>query len=127
MAGALLELTGTRVWLVGETGPPLLGERDALDLIAEAYAADAALVAIPAARCGEAFFQLRTRVLGEIAQKLVNYGVRSAIVGDVSRHVAASEAFRDFVGEANRGRQICFVPSLDALAARLGEEGKSGP
>jgi hypothetical protein len=53
-------------------------------------------------------------------QKFVNYGVRLAIVGDISAHVAASTPFRDLVYESNRGRQVWFVADLDALDSRLG-------
>jgi hypothetical protein len=49
----------------------------------------------------------------------VSYGHRVAIVGDVSAYSASSAAFRDFVRETNRGRQIWFVASLEELAARL--------
>jgi hypothetical protein len=119
---AVYEWSGVRVWLAEEAGPPLRQERDALDLIAEASAANARLIALPVARCGDAFFRLRTRILGEVVQKLVNYGLRSAIVGDVSRWIDGSDAFRDFVREANRGRQIWFVASLAELEQRLGVE-----
>ena len=122
MPSAVYEWGGVRVWLVGEAGPPLVHARDALDLIAAASEADARFIALPAARCGDDFFRLRTRTLGEVVQKLVNYGIRSAIVGDVSRWVAESDAFRDFVREANRGRQIWFVASLAELEQRLDAE-----
>jgi hypothetical protein len=125
MPSASYEWGGVRVWLADETGPPLLRERDALELIAEASAADARLVALPAARCGDDFFRLRTRILGEVVQKLVNYGLRTAIVGDVSRWIAESDAFRDFLREANRGRQIWFVTSLAELEQRLSAEAEA--
>jgi hypothetical protein len=41
------------------------------------------------------------------------------VVGDISRHVAASNALRDFVYESNRGRHLWFVDSLDELERRL--------
>lgn len=126
MTGTLHELAGVRVWLADEAGPPLLRDRDALDLMGDAGGHDARFIAIPVARCGDDFFRLRTRILGEVLQKLVTYGVRSAIVGDVSRYVAESDAFRDFVREANRGRQIWFVATLEELAERLARESRPG-
>ena len=35
------------------------------------------------------------------------------------RYVAKSKALHDFVYESNKGRDVLFVPDLDALAARL--------
>jgi hypothetical protein len=42
-----------------------------------------------------------------------------AVVGDVSAHTAASEAFRDLVVEADRGTTLLFVADLPALQQRL--------
>ncbi len=50
----------------------------------------------------------------------MNYRIRLAIVGDVSRWVAASTAFRDLVVEAERGTDLLFVADMTALGERLG-------
>lgn len=119
MTARLLELGGVRVLLAASDGPPLRSDRDALDLLSQCYEQEAGWLALPVSRCGAEFFRLRTRILGNVAQKAVNYGVRLAIVGDVSAHVAASDALRDLVREANRGRQLCFVADLGDLRERL--------
>lgn len=113
------ELAGLRVLVVDAEGPPVAGERDAVDLIGEALGQGAALVALPVARLAPGFLDLKTRVAGEVLQKFVNYQRRIAIVGDVSEAVAASEALRDFVRESNRGRHVWFVADLAELEARL--------
>jgi hypothetical protein len=56
---------------------------------------------------------------GDIAQKVANYRRRLAIVGDISAHVAASDALRDFVHETNRGTQLWFVADVAELESRL--------
>ncbi|TMR07208.1 DUF4180 domain-containing protein [Nonomuraea turkmeniaca] len=99
-------------------GPLLRDERDALDLIGAAWGHGAAWVAVPAGRLHEDFFSLRTGVAGEIAQKFVNCRIGLAIVGDISRFTAASEALRAWVLESNRGDHIWFVHDLEELAAR---------
>jgi hypothetical protein len=48
----------------------------------------------------------------------VNYGLRLAVVGDISEPLADSEALRDFVRESNRGRQVWFVADVAGLAGR---------
>ena len=65
------------------------------------------------------FFDLRTGLAGAVLQKLVNYHLRVAIVGDVTREVAASKAFADFVTESNRGGHVWFVRDEAELEARL--------
>jgi len=77
------------------------------------------LVVLPADWLGDEFFRLSTRVAGEVVQKLLDYGLRVAIVGDISDRMAASEALRDWVRECNRGRQVWFVKDLKELADRL--------
>jgi hypothetical protein len=41
------------------------------------------------------------------------------VVGDVSAHLAQSDALRDFVIESNRGEHVWFVRDLAELEARL--------
>lgn len=93
---------------------------DCLDLIGEAMGNGEEWVVLPVERLDESFFQLKTGVAGDIVQKFVNYRIRLAIIGDISRHIAASDAFRDFVTESNRGRQLWFLPTMQELDAKRG-------
>ena len=81
----------------------------------------ARFIVIPATRLSDDFFRLKTRIAGEVIQRFVMYRFRVAIVGDISRHVAESESFRDFVYESNRGSQCWFV-SAEELSNRLERE-----
>lgn len=110
---------GTAVFLCPADGPPLRDGGDALEVIGAALGADAELVVLPVRRLTDDFFALRTGVAGEIAQKFVNYRLRLAVLGDISRHLAASSALRDFVRESNRGRQLWFLTDVDELDERL--------
>ncbi|NVI88758.1 DUF4180 domain-containing protein [Actinomadura sp. BRA 177] len=118
MADVIQERAGTTVLVCDPDGPPVATERDALDLIGATYHG-AEVVAVPASRLDERFFTLGTRFAGDIMQKFVNYRVRLAVVGDVSRHVAASPALAALVRESNAAGHVWFVPDLDALHARL--------
>ncbi|MFD1824198.1 MULTISPECIES: DUF4180 domain-containing protein [Mumia] len=113
------EYGDVRVLLVDAEGPAISSEQDALDLVGDAFGCEAQLIAVPVARLSPEFFRLRSGLLGEVTQKLVNYRLRLAVVGDVAGHVAGSDAFRDFVREANRGTQTWFVADESALAGRL--------
>lgn len=101
-------------------GPPLAIGQDALDAIGEAWGSDASTIVVPAERFDPRFYELRTGVLGELTQKFVNYRIRLVVLGDVTAHVQASDAFRDYVRETNSGDQVWFVADEAELAARLG-------
>ncbi|MFD8717292.1 uncharacterized protein DUF4180 [Streptomyces sp. Ag109_O5-1] len=115
----LVTLHTTRVLRCAPEGPALDGESAALDLVGDAMGQDAELVAVPAERVGDDFFRLRSGVAGAVVQKFVNYRMRLAVVGDISRHLADSSALRDFVYEANRGRHLWFVADDAELEERL--------
>ncbi|MFC4497690.1 DUF4180 domain-containing protein [Streptomyces ovatisporus] len=94
-------------------------ERDALDCIGDAMYQGAQWVVVPAGRFDDTFFELRTRLAGEIIQKFVNYRMGLAVIGDISRHTEASSALRDFVRECNGGRQTWFLGDVEELRQRL--------
>jgi archaeosine-15-forming tRNA-guanine transglycosylase len=113
------ELHGVRVLECSAEGAELRNDRDAIEMIASAWEHRASLLVIPAQRLADDFFRLRTGAAGAIIQKFVNYRLRVAIAGDVSRYVSESSAFRDFVVEANRGDQVWFVANIEELGRRL--------
>ena len=100
-------------------GNKLQTERDAIELIGEALSRHATLVLLPVERLADDFFRLRSGIAGAVIQKFVTYRLRLAIVGDISGHVAASAAFRDFVIEANRGHRVWFLETREELSQRL--------
>jgi hypothetical protein len=118
MPDVLRERAGVPVLVCDPDGPPVVTEQDALDLIGAAFLG-AQVVALPASRLAPSFFSLGTRFAGEIMQKFVNYRLRLVVVGDISRHLAASAALRALVHESNQADHVWFVPDLDALDARL--------
>ncbi|MGE0044325.1 MAG: DUF4180 domain-containing protein [Hyphomonadaceae bacterium] len=116
------DIAGVRVYEVSPDGPLLESTRDATDLIGDAFSHDVRVIAIPASRFTDNFFTLRTRLLGEFVQKIVNYRYRLAILGDMSDRVAQSDALRDFVRESNRGTNVWFLEDRAALEAKLTSE-----
>ncbi|MET9954326.1 DUF4180 domain-containing protein [Streptomyces sp. NPDC006339] len=115
----LQDIHGTTVMVCPPDGPLLLGERDATDLIGEGTYNGATWVAVPVERFAEDFFWLSTRMAGDIVQKFAQYRLGLVVLGDISAHLEASSALRDFVRECNRGTQVWFVADTEALAARL--------
>lgn len=94
------------VYRVPADGPKL---KLANDVIGDAWAHEAATVVVPAARLDPAFFDLSTRIAGEFAQKFVQYHLQLVIEGDISAHLARSNALRDWVRESNKGTAVRFV------------------
>ncbi|MEV7398106.1 DUF4180 domain-containing protein [Aeromicrobium sp. NPDC092404] len=115
----LTTVHGTPVLVMPQDGPPLDTIEAATEVVGDAAWGPAEMVAMPAARLTDDFFELKTGMAGEVTQKFVNYRLRLAIVGDIESRVAESTSLRAWVTESNRGRQLWFVPTLDALAERL--------
>ncbi len=115
----MAELHGMPALVCAPDGPKIAREQDAMDLIAETFSADVELVIVPADRFDDAFFTLSTGLAGAVVQKFAGYRRQLAIVGDLSRHLAASSALRAFVAESNRGWQLCFAADDAELDARL--------
>lgn len=65
----------------------------------------------------ESFFDLRSGIAGEMLQKIVNYRLRLAIIGDFS--VYESKSLKAFIIESNRSNAIMFVGSVDEALNRL--------
>ena len=107
------------VFRVDSDGPKVASEADALGLLYAEGADEAEWIAVPAERLDPAFFDLGSGLAGGVLQKFANHRVGLAVVGDISAHVAASPALRDFVREANRGRQVWFLADEAELQARF--------
>ncbi len=114
------EIHGQRVFTYGAAEPTLGSESDATDLIGQAFGDDATVVVVPADRVAPAFYTLSTRVAGEVMRKFQMYRIRLVVLGDVTEHLEASEAFRAFVHEINRGSDVWFLPGHEELSAKLG-------
>lgn len=66
----------------------------------------------------EEFFDLRNKVAGNILQKLINYRMKLAIIGDFSNY--ESKALNAFIYECNQGNDIFFIESEVEALDRLG-------
>jgi len=113
------ESGGVRVLHLDAEGPTISSSADAADLVGLVWGENVGMIAIPVARLDPEFFRLRSLLAGDIVQKLVNYRLNLAVVGDITAFVAASDALRDFVWESNRGTHVWFVPDEAALVEKL--------
>lgn len=119
MSDTLTTIQGTPVLICAPDGKKLATESAAVELIGEALGSGTELIVVPVERLEDDFFQLKSGLLGQIIQKFVLYRRRLVILGDFSHYEANSRAFKDFVYETNRGNQVWFLPSLQALDESL--------
>lgn len=119
MPDTVHQFGGTKVLLLAAEDAPIVERPSVIDMISAVASHQADIVAVPVARQGSDFFDLKTRLAGEMLQVCVNYGIRLAFVGDLSDQIAASGALRDFVYESNKGNQVWFVDDLGALERKL--------
>ena len=97
----------------------LIGDvQSALDFMATVqYEADCNRIIINKSLLSESFFDLKTRLAGEILQKFINYRVKVAIIGDFS--VYSSQSLKDFIYESNSGNDIFFLPTEQQAIEKL--------
>lgn len=114
-----ITLGTARVLLVGDEGAPVASEHDVNGLLGDAMSEDAHVIAVPVSRLNAQFFELKTGFAGSWAQKSVNYGLKLAVIGDISAETTASRSLADWVREANAGKDIWFVPDIAALESKL--------
>ena len=94
--------------------------QDALDWMStlrHEYGCEAAVIGMEALT--PRFFDLSTRVAGEMLQKFTNYRFPVAIAGDFDAYPGKS--LKAFIRESNKGRQVLFLPDAQEAARRLGE------
>lgn len=90
----------------------------ALDLMATVrYETDCDSIIINKSAISDGFFDLSTKLAGDILQKYINYKMKIAIVGDFS--VYNSKSLRDFIYECNNGKDIFFLQDENKAIEKL--------
>ena len=107
------------VWQLDENCPRLGSVQSALDLIGETYGREIEIVAIPIGRLDPDFLSLGSGLAGGFIEKMQQYRLRVAVVGDISDRVSTSGPLHDFVLETNRRGQHLFVRDRSELAEKL--------
>ncbi|MCS7459680.1 DUF4180 domain-containing protein [Paenibacillus doosanensis] len=83
--------------------------QDALDLMSTvSYTEQCDKMVIEKGCITETFFDLSTKLAGEILQKYTQYQFKIAIIGDFSGY--KSKSLKDFIYECNQGKQVFFLP-----------------
>jgi hypothetical protein len=85
--------------------------QDILDIMADAGYNGCKGIIIHEKTLHRDFFDLKTKLAGDILQKFSNYRMKLAIVGDFSD--VKSKSLRDFIRESNKLGIIRFVADTD--------------
>ncbi len=94
-------------------------ERSFLDLFMSiAYETGENRFIINKSNLAEDFFHLSNKIAGIILQKVINYKMKLAIVGDFSKY--ESNALSAFIYECNQGNDVFFVENEVEALNRLG-------
>jgi len=86
---------------------------DGVDLLGNLYYQGFDRVVLHEKNITPTFFDLKTKLAGEILQKFVQYNMPLSIIGDFSKF--ESKALHDFIYESNKGKHINFINSIDML------------
>ncbi|WP_336963446.1 DUF4180 domain-containing protein [Chryseobacterium contaminans] len=92
---------------------------DGLDLMGNIYYQGFDKVIVYEKNITPDFFDLKTKIAGEILQKFSNYRIALAIVGDFSKY--ESKSMKDFIFESNKTRHVNFVETLEAALENFAE------
>lgn len=82
---------------------------DGLDLLGNLYYHGYNKIIIHEKNITPDFFDLKTKIAGDILQKFIQYQMPLTIIGDFSKFKRKS--LNDFIFECNKGKQINFVSS----------------
>ncbi len=94
---------------------------DALDLMGEAGYLGAESLILRESHLVKEFFDLKSKIAGEILQKFSTYRMKLAITGDFSSFT--SKSLQDFIRECNQYGHINFVPASDDAVRVLSTKG----
>lgn len=99
---------GSKVSIIESSEILIRNVQDALDLMASIrHIHDSDNIVIHQSNITEEFFELKTRLAGDILQKYVNYHTKLAVVGNFE--VYNSKSLRGFICECNKGEQVFFL------------------
>ena len=94
--------------------------QSALDFMATVdYETGCSYIVISKSAICEEFFDLKTKIAGDILQKFINYQKKIAIVGDFT--IYSSKSLRDFIYECNKGKDIFFLQDTQVAITKLSE------
>lgn len=112
-----LKSSKLRIADITSTEPLIRDVESSLDLFGNIYYQGYDAMILREENLTDAFFDLKTKLAGEVLQKFSNYRMRLAIIGNWTD--ISSKSLQDFIRESNAGKQINFVASVEEAIAKL--------
>lgn len=105
---SVVEIHNEKLAVVEQVSVPIGSAQEALELLMNCnYNYNTAKIILREEHFSSDFFDLKTKLAGEILQKFSTYNGYLAIVGDFTKYTSSS--LKDFIYESNRFKRINFV------------------
>lgn len=108
---------GLKVAEVQSDGLLIRNAADGLELLVDLYYQQFDRIIVHEENINPDFFDLKTRMAGDMLQKFSNYRMGLTIVGTFDKY--NSDSLGDFIFESNRGNLINFAPSVEAALQKF--------
>ncbi|MCM3172031.1 DUF4180 domain-containing protein [Paenibacillus sp. MER 99-2] len=113
-----IDVNGLQIAYVTSREKLIIDVQSAIDLMATVrYQVDSNLIILNKSEVSDEFFDLKTRLAGEVLQKFVSYQTKLAIIGDFSTYT--SKSLKDFIYESNNGTDIFFLTDEEQAVEKL--------
>lgn len=104
----IVEIHNEKIAVVEQLSAPIGSAQEALELLMNCnYNFDTAKIILQEKHLSPDFFDLKTKLAGEILQKFSTYDGYLAIVGDFAKYTSSS--LKDFIYESNKFKRINFI------------------
>lgn len=113
----IIEINGINVAVIAADEIVISNVQDSLDLMADCSYLGARHIILKKENIVPDFFNLKTRVAGEILQKFSNYDMKLTIIGSFTE--LPGRSLKDFIYESNKTGRVSFVSSLNEAKARI--------
>ncbi|MBK7029251.1 MAG: DUF4180 domain-containing protein [Bacteroidales bacterium] len=120
MKTEILELNGHQIAELTSDEILISNTQEAVDLMMNCAYQGADSLLIYEHNLTSDFFDLKTKIAGDILQKFSTYQMRLAIVGDYEKF--NSKSLRDFIYESNKGGRIFLLQSVEEARMALSQK-----
>ena len=117
MKFSIITINNTPLAVLESIESPIASVQDALDLLGNADYHGAQKIMIKREHLHEDFFDLRTKLAGDIMQKVINYYKYLAVIGDFDD--LQRKSWLDFMYESNKAGRILFVEDAQKAVKQL--------
>ena len=118
MSKRIISENGVKIALIQSESVLITDGASVLELMADVYYNDnCGCVCLNKEALAERFFVLSSGIAGDVLQKIINYQMKIAIIGDFS--IYTSKPLKDFIYECNNGKNIFFVADEEEAIRKL--------